>query len=89
VRKNLRIENRAKRFVKRGLAEWVEPGGLIRVIPDPRDHRDAASPAKEATRPASAYAIALTLQLARFVEVAVSGCHLVASAMTTDEIRRH
>ena len=61
VRKNIRIENpiagagftslnRAKRFVKRGLAEWVEPGASIRFVRDPRDHRDAASPVKEATR---------------------------------------
>lgn len=61
MRKNIRIENpiagaaftslnRARRFVKRGLAEWVAPGVSIRFIRDPRDHRDAASPIKEATR---------------------------------------
>lgn len=61
MRKNIKIQNpiagsgftslnRAKRFVKRGLAEWTEVGASIRFIRDPRDHRDAASPVKEATR---------------------------------------
>jgi len=61
VRKNIKIENpiggsgftslnRARRFVKRGLAGWIEPGASIRFVRDPRDHRDAASPVKEATR---------------------------------------
>ncbi len=54
MRKNIRIENpiagsgftslnRAKRFLKRGLAEWVEPGVSIRFIRDPRDHRDQSA----------------------------------------------
>jgi hypothetical protein len=51
VRKNIRIENpfsgrgftssnRAKRFVKHGLAKWVEPGISIRFLRNPTDHRD-------------------------------------------------
>jgi len=54
VRKNIRIENplagagftsknRAKRFVARGLAQWVEFGVSIRFLRDPRDHREAAA----------------------------------------------
>ena len=60
VRKNIRITNpisgpgftslnRARRFVKRGMAEWVELGTSIRFIRDPRDHRDIASPANRLT----------------------------------------
>ena len=58
MRKNIRItnpvsgpgftsQNRAKRFVKRGLAEWVELDVSIRFVRDPRDHRDVASPANK------------------------------------------
>ena len=54
MRKNIRIENplsgsgltsmnRAKRFVARGLAEWVQFGVSIRFIRDPRDHRECAA----------------------------------------------
>jgi hypothetical protein len=54
VRKNIRIENplagsgftsknRAKRFVARGLAVWIEAGVSIRFLRDPRDHREAAA----------------------------------------------
>jgi hypothetical protein len=54
VRKNIRIENplagagftsrnRAKRFVARGLAEWVEAGVSIRFLRDPRDHRETST----------------------------------------------
>jgi hypothetical protein len=54
VRKNIRIENplsgagftsknRAKRFVARGLAVWVEFGVAIRFLRDPRDHRESSA----------------------------------------------
>jgi len=54
VRKNIRIENplagagftsknRARRFVGRGLAEWVEFGISIRFLRDPRDHRETSA----------------------------------------------
>jgi hypothetical protein len=54
VRKNIRIENplagaeftsrnRAKRFVARGLAQWIEFGVSSRFLRDPRDHREAAA----------------------------------------------
>ena len=54
MRKNIRIENplsgsgftsrnRAKRFIARGLAEWVEFGVSIRFLRDPRDHRECAT----------------------------------------------
>jgi hypothetical protein len=54
VRKNIRVENplsgagfttrsRAKRFVARGLAEWIESGVSIRFLRDPRDHRESAA----------------------------------------------
>ena len=54
MRKNIRIENplsgvgfttrnRAKRFVARGLAEWIEFGVSIRFLRDPRDHRESAA----------------------------------------------
>jgi hypothetical protein len=35
--------NRAKRFVARGLAEWIEFGQSIRFQRDPRDHREVAA----------------------------------------------
>ena len=54
MRKSIRIENplsgcgftsrnRAKRFVKHGLAQWVEFGVSIRLVRDPRDHRDQSA----------------------------------------------
>jgi hypothetical protein len=54
VRKSIRIDNplsgpgftsrnRAKRFVKHGLAQWAEFGISIRFIRDPRDHRDQSA----------------------------------------------
>jgi hypothetical protein len=54
VRKNIRIENplsgcgftsrnRAKRFVKHGLAQWIEYGVAIRFIRNPRDYRDQSA----------------------------------------------
>jgi hypothetical protein len=54
VCKNIRIENplsgagftsknRAKRFVARGLAVWVEFGVSIRFLRDPRDHRESSA----------------------------------------------
>ncbi len=60
MRKNIRIENplsgagftsknRAKRFVARGLAVWVEFGVSIRFLRDPRDHREAAARQQAAT----------------------------------------
>jgi murein DD-endopeptidase MepM/ murein hydrolase activator NlpD len=62
VRKNIRIENplsgsgftsrnRAKRFVKHGLAEWVEFGISIRFIRNPRDHRDQSARQNVAAAP--------------------------------------
>jgi hypothetical protein len=54
VRKNIRIENplagtgftsknRARRFVARGLAQWIEFGVSIRFVRDPRDHRETSA----------------------------------------------
>ncbi len=54
MRKNIRIENplagagftsknRARRFVARGLAQWIEFGVSIRFLRDPRDHRETSA----------------------------------------------
>ena len=78
MRKNIRIENpisdcrftsknRARRFVKQGRAEWVEPGVSIRFIQS--DHRHgSAQKSADATR--YWYERAASTGVARLSEVA-------------------